>query len=127
MKLKYREIKPLREQLQREQNNLCSLCAEPISEQRPAVLDHDHQTGLIRGVLHRGCNALLGKLENNLARNQLPKQDLETWLANCWRYISTEHTDLQHPTYKTKTKTTQKKKKPRSKQNVKQIQTSRRK
>jgi hypothetical protein len=28
------------------------------------VLDHDHQTGLVRGVISRQANSLLGKVEN---------------------------------------------------------------
>ncbi len=32
------------------------------------VLDHCHSTGAVRATLHRGCNALLGKIENNHKR-----------------------------------------------------------
>jgi hypothetical protein len=28
------------------------------------VLDHDHQTGMVRGVISRQANSLLGKVEN---------------------------------------------------------------
>lgn len=50
------------------QNGKCKLCGD-----KPAVpcLDHCHSTGVNRGVLCRGCNALLGKIENNAGRNGL--------------------------------------------------------
>lgn len=50
------------------QDGRCALCGMPITVKDPAVADHDHTTGQMRGVLHRSCNSLLGKLENNRAR-----------------------------------------------------------
>lgn len=52
-----------RERLLVEQFHLCPLCGLVI-QREDAVLDHCHSTGHIRGVLHSGCNALLGKIEN---------------------------------------------------------------
>lgn len=51
-----------------EQNNLCALCAKPFGESRPLdpVIDHDHYTGLIRGILHRSCNLAIGILGDSL-------------------------------------------------------------
>ena len=46
-----------------EQGGVCALCGQPLSEAE-AVGDHDHTTGRMRGVLHRGCNSGLGKVEN---------------------------------------------------------------
>lgn len=82
------------------QNNCCDLCGETIDGD--AVLDHDHRSGLIRKVLHRGCNSLLGKIENNLARSKMDHNRLRVWAANLVDYIQTTHTDIQHPSYKTK-------------------------
>lgn len=53
-----------------EQNGACALCGERV-DPGEAVADHDHTTGVIRGVLHRGCNAMLGHIENNRARHML--------------------------------------------------------
>ena len=44
-----------------QQNYGCSICGEPINNRSP--LDHDHNTGLARGVLCNPCNLLLGKFE----------------------------------------------------------------
>ena len=98
-KLKYKEIKEYREQFLKEQNGKCLLCGQQI-EPGKEVLDHDHRSGQIRGVLHRGCNALLGKIENSMAMN-----GIDDWLLSniCHRLISyrIHKKELLHPTYKT--------------------------
>lgn len=114
MKLKASEIKPLREQLFREQGGICALCDEAITD--TPVLDHDHKSGLIRCVLHRGCNALLGKIENNMARNRVNIGRLSKISENLISYLTADPaTDLRHPTHFTpeerKMKTAYKKKK----------------
>ena len=48
------------------QRGLCALCSEPLSKDHTFVaVDHDHATGAIRGLLHRGCNVAVGAFENN--------------------------------------------------------------
>lgn len=101
MKLKHSEIKPMRERLLLDQQGLCALCCDPILGD--AVLDHDHKTGIIRCVLHRGCNALLGKIENNMARNRVDIGRLSKISNNLITYlVSDARTDLLHPKFKTK-------------------------
>jgi len=66
------------------------------------VLDHDHGTGAIRATLHRSCNALLGKVENNAARFGV--KDLAAFCHGVAKYMqvhSTNITGLLHPTHKT--------------------------
>lgn len=99
MKLKYTEIKTQRQQALIAQAHTCALCGDII--QGDAVLDHDHKTGLIRKVLHRGCNALLGKVENNLKRNGMDMSRLARWSSKLVEYLTTHHTDLVHPTFLT--------------------------
>jgi hypothetical protein len=100
MRLKYTQVKDYREQTLALQNCQCALCGDII--ENDAVLDHDHKTGLIRQVLHRGCNALLGKIENNMARNKMDLFRLRTWAENLVDYIQTTHTGIIHPTHKEK-------------------------
>lgn len=55
--------------LQTKQGGKCLLCGKPISleikgNKSDYVVDHDHETGEIRGVLHRSCNAAEGKVVN---------------------------------------------------------------
>lgn len=97
MKLRYSDIKSYRERLRTEQDNICALCGDTITDD--AVLDHDHKTGKIRKVLHRGCNAMLGKIENNMARNRIDIGRLEHFSKNIIKYIVSEYPDIVHPRY----------------------------
>lgn len=49
-------------------NNLCRVCMKPILPEE-AVLDHDHETGHIREVLHRQCNQIEGRVLSWCTRN----------------------------------------------------------
>lgn len=99
IKLKFTQIKEHRERELQAQNNLCALCGDPITDD--AVLDHDHKTGLLRQVLHRGCNSMLGKIENNMPRSKITLDRLEVFAGRLIEYIKTQHTLCLHPTYKT--------------------------
>lgn len=99
MKLKYNEIAPYRAQQLNTQNNCCALCGDVVVDD--AVLDHCHKTGKLRKVLHRGCNSLLGKIENNMPRSKMTIDRLEVFAGRLIEYITTQHTDIIHPTYKT--------------------------
>ena len=98
-KLKYNEVKEQRELLLKQQNGLCLLCQQAI-EAGSAVLDHCHATGQIRAVLHRGCNALLGKVENSLAINRISPSMLAAICSNLVNYVGNLQ-PLLHPTHKT--------------------------
>lgn len=99
LRIKPKDIKPLREQILQEQQGLCAICHD-ILDPSEAVLDHDHKSGYIRAVLHRGCNAYIGHLENNQARNRITPQRLEQILANYIYYVNT-HRAILHPTHLT--------------------------
>jgi hypothetical protein len=98
-RIKPKDIKPLRTQWLIEQKGLCALCQEPIAEGE-AVLDHCHKTGQLRAVLHRGCNAYIGSLENNQKRNQITTRRLAKILAGFTAYVQTLKPIL-HSTYRT--------------------------
>lgn len=99
MRAKPKDIKPLREQFLKEQGGLCALCHEPIGPGE-AVLDHRHSDGYLRSVLHRGCNAYIGHMENNQKRNLITPSRLRSILANFERYVQT-HKPILHPTHRT--------------------------
>lgn len=52
------------------QRSKCALCRETPSSGR-LVIDHNHKTLDVRGLLCRGCNIVLGQIENALPN--LPK------------------------------------------------------
>jgi hypothetical protein len=69
-----------------------------------AVLDdHDHETGLIRGVLCQNCNGIEGKI-NNLARRakrQREKADFINSVLAYWACFADAPRVEIHPTHKT--------------------------
>ena len=99
MKLKYSEIKPYREKQLLAQDQKCALCGQDIG--LDAVLDHDHKTGLIRQVLHRGCNSMLGKIENSMPRSEMTIDRLKVFAERLVSYMQSQHTEIRHPTHKT--------------------------
>lgn len=98
-KLKHSQIADYRITQLTAQRGLCALCGQPIIND--AVLDHDHKTGFIRKVLHRGCNAMLGKIENSMPMNRMTLDRLDAFAKNLVSYIKTEHSQTLHPTHKT--------------------------
>jgi hypothetical protein len=91
-RLKASEVAEYRATLLEQQAGYCRLCSEPI-EQGDAVLDHDHKSGHVRGVLHSGCNAMLGHIENNRPRYRLTGARLRRWMNAAFDYI---HGDYSH-------------------------------
>lgn len=53
-----------RDRLYREQSGLCAICGKPYSI---LSVDHDHKTGLVRGLLCKRCNSGIGMLGDDLA------------------------------------------------------------
>jgi hypothetical protein len=98
-RLKHKDIVEYRKQQLAKQDNRCALCMDIIVDD--AVLDHCHKSGLIRGVLHRGCNSLLGKIENNMPRNKVTVDRLRGLAHNLIEYITTTNSTAIHPTHRT--------------------------
>lgn len=52
------------ERMYAEQDEVCAICKRPDiwarRDRQPLVIDHDHATGVVRGLLCNPCNALLG-------------------------------------------------------------------
>jgi hypothetical protein len=80
----------------------CDLCKQPIPPGED-VADHDHATGLMRAVLHRSCNAALGKVENAIRRCGVRAP--AAFLAGAWPYLQKHQTPsgtpVLHYTHKT--------------------------
>ena len=95
--------------LKTKQGGLCLLCKQPINLQvmgnrSDYVCDHDHETGEIRGILHRSCNAAEGKVANAAGRwgaKSMSYAALIPWLENMLTYLKMEGTGLMYPDHKT--------------------------
>ncbi len=101
MRLTASQIASVRASFLAQQGGRCAICQQALPASK-AVLDHDHSTGAVRGVLHRGCNSLLGKLENNAARYGVPNIGVFTnGVAAYLRLHLTNTTGYIHPTHRT--------------------------
>lgn len=69
-RLKVKEVSQWRANQIALQGGCCAMCGKPL-DAAEAVADHCHKTGHMRGALHRGCNAWLGKVENSIRINKL--------------------------------------------------------
>lgn len=92
--------------LQTVQNGVCPLCHLPIDMKikGEGVIDHDHDTGRIRGVLHRSCNSAEGKVSNAAARwgaKSSAYHDIIKFLEATVAYLKMEPTCMIYPTHKT--------------------------
>jgi len=79
------------------QGGLCPLCGKEIdlTIPREGVIDHDHDTGEIRGVLHRSCNAAEGKIANAAARwgaKSSSYSDIIAYLKSVVQYLEASGT-----------------------------------
>lgn len=92
--------------LKTEQDGKCPLCGCTIdmSIKGEGVIDHDHDTGRIRGVLHRSCNSAEGKVSNAAARwgaKSSAYPDIIRFLEATVAYLKSEPTDMIYPMHKT--------------------------
>lgn len=100
-KLTHSQVKEVRAVLMGKQKGRCAICQLPIKASEIPVLDHDHDTGAIRGVLHHSCNAVLGKIENSYKRFGLSNH-LFAFLNGVAGYLQAHATNITgylHPTH----------------------------
>jgi len=68
------------------------------------VVDHCHETGEIRGVLHRSCNAAEGKVANAAGRwgaKSMSYSELIPWLERMLEYLKQPGCGVLYPDHKT--------------------------
>lgn len=90
-------------QLKSKQGGNCLVCGLPINLQLSGhksdyVVDHCHETGQIRAILHRSCNSALGKVDNAAGRwgaKSMKYADIIPYLRRIVAYY--EHCE-QNPT-----------------------------
>ena len=105
-KLTRSQLRPVALRLYAAQGHVCALCHQPIdlTKKGELVVDHDHNDGLIRGALHRSCNAAEGKVANAAGRwgaKSMQDAAIIPWLENLLVYLKQPATDYIYPTFKT--------------------------
>ena len=101
VRLNARQLKEWREATWLAQDKRCAITGYTISPSE-AVADHDHSTGHLRGVLHRGVNALLGKCENNYRRYGVSLPMLRAMAPAIADYIEKDYSSNPlYPTHRT--------------------------
>ena len=112
-KLKYNELKDVRERLHTEQNGVCPILKIEMSLS-DAVVDHKHVkkgetigdngVGLIRGCIHKNANTVEGKILSSYRRYGIEKTgvSLPEFLRNLADYLEQEPLPYIHPVEITK-------------------------
>lgn len=95
--------------LKTKQGGLCPICGKPINihtqgNKTDWVVDHDHVTGEVRGVLCRACNGAEGKVRHAIeCWGKVGKDNEEEyvrWLVNLVDYYKQEGCGFMYPDHK---------------------------
>lgn len=108
VKMKKADIPKVRKMLVEKQNGICPICGGDLTRVAPinVVIDHDHDTGIVRAALHRGCNALDGKVKR-LIRTWGKAPDMHEVMCTLgrllkfWQVHSTYQTNIIYYNHKT--------------------------
>lgn len=101
-RLKAAELPIVKADILAKQQYVCCLCPETLTV-ATGCQDHDHRTGLLRGVLCRNCNGIEGKIFNlaNRAKRTLTTKDFLGAIILYWIKHEADNTGLYHPLHKT--------------------------
>lgn len=101
--LKPAEVAGIRTQLLKKQGGVCAICGQRIIGRDVAVLDHDHDTGFIRGVLHSSCNGIEGRMKSlgHRSHKGVLSVDYIIGLGKYLEHHKQPRIGAFHPSYKT--------------------------
>ncbi|AWD90606.1 recombination endonuclease VII [Pseudomonas phage Njord] len=110
------ELPGIKKQLIQQQNGKCPITGRDLRAMTSSnvVVDHNHQTGIIRAALPRSINGLEGKVKNLCirwggAKSMKEVVDLLEGLAAYYRTHATPQTPWVHHTFLTPTEARNKK------------------
>ncbi len=99
MHIKQKNLAIFRKEKLEAQGGRCSLCKLPCDSSE-AVVDHCHKYGHVRGVIHRSCNSLLGRIESGEKRYAI--KDLRAFIMGVLEYLDTDNSsNPYYPTFRT--------------------------
>jgi hypothetical protein len=98
-KLLSKDLSEYRELQWEKQNKMCPIC-DSLIDREDMVLDHDHEDGNCRRVLHRSCNTAEGKIKKSYTRYVSGKGiSFLKFLKNMVKYLETDYKENPiHPT-----------------------------
>lgn len=101
--VKSSELRSIRDQLVRRQGGKCAVCGQPFTKRDDAVVDHCHDTGYIRGALHRSCNQAEGRVKTKarLGHKGVGSADYIIGLGKYLEKHQKPQFNLIHPTHMT--------------------------
>jgi len=101
--LKPTEVAGVLQQLVVRQDRRCAICGHRFTPRDNAVLDHCHDTGFIRGAIHRSCNGAEGKVKTkgHLGHKGVHTYDFLIGLGKYLEHHQTPKVNLIHPTHMT--------------------------
>lgn len=101
------DVLPVKHSLARAQKYTCPLCEVDLMKMKPEnwCLDHNHDTGVVRGVLCRSCNGVEGRVRHWV---RMASGDPPMWLQKLVDYLKATADGapgiagkLLHPTHRT--------------------------
>lgn len=103
------QVKPTTMALLVKQKWLCPLCLlkirpDIVGHKSDYVLDHCHETGEVRGALHRSCNSAEGKILNAAGRwgaKSVTYEAVIPYLERLLAYYKSSGTGMMYPDHKT--------------------------
>ncbi len=102
-RLRTKEIPTFKKRALKEQKDKCPLCGRKMDsmDKYNIILDHDHETGKVRGVLCRKCNGVEGLIKK-WAVECSSIGTYKEWIVRLGEYLNTDNYTYLHPTHKTK-------------------------
>lgn len=112
LKISRSQLYAITMQLLHRQGGVCLVCEKPINVKTVGrssdyVCDHNHETGEVRGILHRSCNSALGKIDHAAGRwgaKSMKYEDIIPYLKKVvayYEYVENTSTGIMYPNHLT--------------------------